>query len=181
MGIDAGLVEHARSGGPALDRLIETVWPDAFRLAFCILRDRGLAEDAAQEACAAIVRSLPSLRRSEAFAAWSRRVVVNEAIAASRRRPQVEPLDAVTEPGVAADTTDALDLYDALAALTPLQRATIVLHYYAGLTSAEIAAATRLPSSTIRFHLMRARRALRKALSRGAQTHSDDEVLSHVQ
>ncbi|MBC5829050.1 MAG: hypothetical protein GIW98_02525 [Candidatus Eremiobacteraeota bacterium] len=39
------------------------------------------------------------------------------------------------------------------------------MRYYVGLNSGEIAAATGLPSSTVRFHLMLARRRLRKALS----------------
>ena len=67
--------------------------------------------------------------------------------------------------GYYVDRSDALDLYKALAALPPVQRAAIVLRYYADLSSAEIAAATGLPASTVRFHLMLARRKLRKVLS----------------
>ena len=63
------------------------------------------------------------------------------------------------------DHSDALDLYNALAALPHKWRGAVILHYYAGLNSGEIAAATGLPRSTIRFHLMLARKRLRKALS----------------
>jgi DNA-directed RNA polymerase specialized sigma24 family protein len=58
-----------------------------------------------------------------------------------------------------------LDLYRALAALTPVQRAAVLLHYYGGLRSGEIAEALGVPPSTARFHLMLARRNLRRALA----------------
>jgi RNA polymerase sigma factor (sigma-70 family) len=163
--LENGLIENARSGGVALERLIAAVWPEAYRIALSILRDSGLAEDAAQEACAAMARSLPTLKRNDAFYAWSYKTIVNHALTAARRRPATRPLDAIAEPAVHLDPSDALDLHHALAALSFVQRATIILHYYAGLSSAEIAAAPALPPSTVRFHLMLARRALRKALS----------------
>jgi len=66
-----------------------------------------------------------------------------------------------------------------IAALPLEQRAAVVLHYYVGLKSSEIAAATGLPASTIRFHLMLARRALRKTLELDAQPPFE-KVLSDV-
>jgi RNA polymerase sigma-70 factor, ECF subfamily len=176
--IERGIIERARGGGDALEALVAALWPEAFRLAFAVLRDHGLAEDAAQEACAAVARSLPSLKSSAAFGAWSRRIVVRHALMAARRRPHVGSLDRLAPRGAENDRSDALDLYEALAGLTPLQRALILLHYYAGLQSAEIAAAVSLPGSTVRFHLMRARRALRRKLESPSRAHG--EVLIDV-
>jgi RNA polymerase sigma factor (sigma-70 family) len=75
-----------------------------------------------------------------------------------------------------------LDLHNALAALTPKRRALILLHYYAGLNSAEIAVATGSPASTIRFQLMLARRALRKALSQpqSSSEQTNEEAITDV-
>ncbi|MDQ6932923.1 MAG: ECF-type sigma factor [Candidatus Eremiobacteraeota bacterium] len=75
-----------------------------------------------------------------------------------------------------------MDLYNALAALPHVQRGAIILRYYAGLNSGEIAAAMRLPSSTVRFHLMLARRRLRKALSAtpSRTIQPSQEILSDV-
>jgi RNA polymerase sigma-70 factor, ECF subfamily len=165
MDVDAAAVERARMGGAELDALIGAVWPAAFRVAFGILRDRGLAEDAAQEGCAAIARALPGLKRLDAFRAWSYKVVVSHALALARRRPHAVPLDAIAERQIRFERGDALDLYRALAALTPVQRAAVLLHYYGGLRSGEIAAALGVSPSTVRFHLMLARRSLRKALA----------------
>lgn len=50
--VPTGLVEAAQSGGRAeIERLLQTIWPDAYRLAFAVLGDRQSAEDAAQEGC----------------------------------------------------------------------------------------------------------------------------------
>jgi RNA polymerase sigma-70 factor (ECF subfamily) len=165
LSVEASDVECARSGGEPLERLIAAIWPEAFRVALTILRDRGLAEDTAQEACAAIARSLPLIKSINAFKTWAYKVIVSHALTAARRRRLVLSLDAATEREIAFDPSDALDLFAALASLTPKHRAAILLHYYAGLRSGEIAAAIGVPASTIRFHLMLARKNLRKALS----------------
>jgi len=182
LALDDGLVESARSGGVGLERLITAVWPEAYRIAFAVLRDSGLAEDAAQEACAAMARSLPTLKNTGVFPSWSYKIIVNHAITVARRRPRMETLDALADHGVHFDQSDALDLHKALAALPVAQRGAIILHYYAGLNSAEIAAATGFAPSTVRFHLMLARRTLRKALSKmdAPANHPSEEVLSDV-
>lgn len=163
--IENALVVEARSGGDALDRLITAVWPEAYRIALSIVRDRGLAEDAAQEACASIASSLPLLQNTTAFAAWSYKIIARHAITAARRRLPAESLDRAAQAGVEFDASESLDLYEAIGQLPAAQRAAVILHYYAGFNSAEIASATGLPGSTVRFHLMLARKTLRKTLS----------------
>jgi DNA-directed RNA polymerase specialized sigma24 family protein len=74
LSVAASDVESARSGGEPLERLIAAIWPEAFHVALTILRDRGLAEDSAQEACAAIARSLPLVKSVNAFKAWAYKV-----------------------------------------------------------------------------------------------------------
>jgi RNA polymerase sigma factor (sigma-70 family) len=183
MDVDRELIAGARTGGADLERLIVAVWPEAYRIAFGILRDRGLAEDAAQEAAAAIARSLHALNDPNRFQSWCYRIAANEALSAARRQPRTRSLDAVSEPGVSFDRSDALDLYAALRTLPLVQRAAIVLHYYAGLDSGEAARAMGMPRSTVRFHLMLARRRLRKALAPLEPTaeSSSQGALSNVQ
>ncbi|MEO6836567.1 MAG: sigma-70 family RNA polymerase sigma factor [Candidatus Tumulicola sp.] len=180
LAVDPALVENARSGGAGLERLVAAVWPEAYRIALSILHDRGLAEDAAQEACAAMARSLPALENTDVFPAWCYKIIANHAITASRRRPRTQALDAVAELEIHLDRSDALDLYKALATLPVVQRGAIILHYYAGLNSREIAAATGLARSTVRFHLMLARRTLRRALTvtDAVTTRQSEEVFS---
>lgn len=181
LAIDPALVESAMVETAAMEQLIEAVWPEAYRVALAVLGDRGLAEDAAQDACATIVRTLGALRNAGTFATWTYRIAVNAAITIARRHPRVQSLDRVANRSSAVDRAEAVDLGNALAALPVVQRAVILLHYYAGLTSREIAAATGLPASTIRFHIMLARRALRRALAveETVSLHSR-EALTHA-
>ncbi len=179
MEIDRDLIEGARAGGADLDQLLTSVWPDAYRVAFGILRDRGLAEDAAQDACASMVRSLARLQSADVFRTWMYRIVVNCAITLGRRRRLTEAHDTIDASALASDPTDRLDLYRALAALPLRQRAAVLLHYYAGLNSSEIAEACGFPPGTVRFQLMLARRALRKALAVQSVPESYSKEPSH--
>lgn len=64
------LVKEARDQrGDALDRLLELVWPHAYRIAYAVVRDRGAAEDAAQEACAIVYCKIGGLRNLDSFRA----------------------------------------------------------------------------------------------------------------
>jgi RNA polymerase sigma factor (sigma-70 family) len=177
--LDASLIEAAFSDSRSLEQLIAAVWPEAYRLAAGILHDRNLAEDAAQEACASMAAKLSSLKTVAAFGTWFYRLVVNEALTISRRRRETVTLHEVESKAIAFDEAQALDLSNALRHLPAEQRAVVLLHYYVGLNSREIAAAARLPAPTVRFHLMLARRALRRALA--LSTHSaSTEVLSNA-
>lgn len=176
--IDPALVRAATNDDSSLERLIEAVWPEAYRLAASILRDRSLSEDVAQEACATMARSLSSLKDERTFASWLYRIVANHAVSAARKRRPTVPIETAAECGTHFDSSDAIDLYNALATLPVDQRAAIVLHYYGGLNSFEIARALGVSPPTVRFRIMLARRALAKALAIPSST--PDEVLSHV-
>jgi RNA polymerase sigma-70 factor, ECF subfamily len=164
MELNQQMIEAARRGGTELDRLLAQVWPEAYRVAYGILHDRGLAEDAAQDACALISRKLPTLKNSAAFRTWMYKIVANRAISIGRARKATHNLEAASEHPVNADPTERIDLYRALAVLPLRQRAAVLLHYYAGLNSSEISDACGFPPGSVRFYLMQARRALRKAL-----------------
>lgn len=131
LSLDPALIEAARSSPDSLEPLIAAVWPEAFRLAAAILRDRALAEDAAQEACVSMAAALPSLKGTGAFRTWFYRLVVNEAITISRRRRETATLDDVTFLAMETDNALALDISRALQRLPTEQRVVVLLHYYA--------------------------------------------------
>jgi RNA polymerase sigma-70 factor (ECF subfamily) len=159
------LVERARRGGAAeADDLIRAVWPRAYSIAVSIVNDASLAEDAAQEACAILFRSIRRLRSIEAFGVWFYRIVVRQAVAIARWNSR----DAMPEPQRGASDLDSsllrIDVQRALNTLTPAQRIAIALYYYAELNSHEIAATLSMPNSSVRFHIMLAKRSLAQAL-----------------
>lgn len=163
-----------------LNELIARVWPEAYRIAYGILHDRGLAEDAAQETCASIAAGLANLKDPGTFRGWMYRIAANRAVSIGRARRAVVGIDSAAEPISAIDPATSLDIAAALAALPLEQRAVIILHYYAGLNSAEIAGRTGIAASTVRFRLMLARRSLRKALAIVEAAPHPKEGVSHA-
>lgn len=161
--VEPALIERARTNAEGLEELVQAIWPEVFRVAAGILRDRSAAEDAAQEACASIARSLRGLKETGAFYAWMYRIAGRCAVDAARTRARLMHKTTIDVP--APEDRDAqIDLRDAIARLPLSQRAAIVLQYFAGLSSAQVASILGVPSPTVRFHSMLARRALREML-----------------
>ncbi len=161
-------IEAARVGDPAdIERLVITVWPEAFRLARSILGEQQAAEDAAQEACIILYRTIASLRSAAAFRVWFYRIVVREAAELKRRLSRGEPTRE-TSP-TAPDQNASIDVWHALSALPKNLREVVVLRYFEDLSSREIASVLRIPDGTVRFRLMIARRRLRPLLVESSQ------------
>jgi len=176
--IELDQVLAAKEGDRAsLEKLLEAVWPHAFRIAQSILRNETAAEDAAQEACVAVFRTISTLRSPDAFPAWFYRLVVRQAMSDYKQLPAPVP-----NPATIGDPTDShalgIDVRAALDALPLGQRTTLILFHYAGLTSKEIGAVMGVPPPTVRFRLAQARRSMRKLLDRGDYTRSTREALS---
>ena len=164
--------------GVDVEQLLEGAWPDAYRIAFGITRDRGFAEDAAQEACAQAFRSFGQLRDLTAFRPWLYRMVVRSAtsIARKARRERASMADPsiVDPPGV-----DAVAVTSALDSLTRAQRAVVVLHYYAQMNSREIAETLGVSDGAVRLRLFLAKRRLRKLLATDERPRIE-EIVHHV-
>jgi RNA polymerase sigma-70 factor (ECF subfamily) len=171
----------ARAGEPALVRaaqrgsadafaeLFRRHWPRAHRAAFLVIHDATAAEDVAQEAFMAAVRSLDRFDRRRPFGPWLHRIVVNRAIDYARARELRREVsgDVGAEP-VARCEPDAPsdDVLCALAALPPDQRAVIVMRHLLGFTPGEIARALGLPRGTVNSRLRRGLDGLQGAVSR---------------
>jgi RNA polymerase sigma-70 factor (ECF subfamily) len=153
-----------RGSASDLEALFREHWPRAYRAAYLVVHDAAAAEDIAQEAFLAAVRSLDRFDRSRPFGPWLHRIAVNRAIdwsRAQRTRQEVTGSDAVLDyarPVAAADervvVRDALD--DALAELSPEHRAAIVLRYLLEYTPGEIARMLDVPRGTVNSRLRRA-------------------------
>jgi RNA polymerase sigma-70 factor, ECF subfamily len=163
--VRSSLVSEAAAGNAtAVDELLRAVWPHAYRIAWSVLRERTSAEDTAQEACAQVLGAIGSLRRHERFVAWFYKIVVNRAQQRLRqiRRESVGAPEPVQNGGASRD--DAIDVRRAVESLELDLRIPVVLHYYGGLNSAEIAEALSISPVTVRWRLFVARRQLRPLL-----------------
>jgi RNA polymerase sigma-70 factor (ECF subfamily) len=166
---EPALVRAAQRGSAeAFAELFRRHWPRAHRAAWLVVHDATAAEDVAQEAFLAAVRSLDRFDRRRPFGPWLHRIVVNRAIDYARARElRREVADAGVEPA-AFDRPDAPgdDVLGALAALPPDQRAVIVMRHLLGFTPGEIASALGLPRGTVNSRLRRGLDGLQEAVER---------------
>jgi RNA polymerase sigma-70 factor (ECF subfamily) len=76
--VDRDLVEQARRGArKAFAVLVHQLSDVLYAIAFRIVRDSGLAEDALQNALVLAWRRLPHLRDADHFEAWVHRILVH--------------------------------------------------------------------------------------------------------
>ena len=182
-GMDQDLVVRAQEGDQrAFESLTVAHHARLFRVANCLLRDRGLAEDATQQAFLEIWQDLRRLRDPSKFAGWSYRLLVRACYAEARRQP-----DWVSGDGVsAAQEPKATDDYDAVfdrdalergfARLTMDHRAVLVLRYLLDMTPAEVARTLGISRWNVYARLRRAEDAMRAALSADARATTTTRV-----
>lgn len=147
--------------GPRLDR--------AYGLAWHLMGHADDAEDACQEALLAAWSAWPRLRDRDRFDAWFDRILVNTCIEHLRRqarRPQAMLPD---DPDIAdrdtlAGSADKDAIGRALGRLSPEHRATVVLRFWADLSTDSIAERLGVPAGTVRSRLHYAIGALRTEL-----------------
>ena len=170
--MDRDLVEQARRGDrEAFAVLVHQVSDSLYAVAYRILRDTGLAEDALQNALVLAWRRLPKLREPERFEAWIHRILVHACYDESQRaRPwsrtvRVLPIDGPSAPDSANALADRDELERAFRRLSLEQRAVFVLHHYVGLPLVEIAELLEIPAGTARSRLHYAIEGLRHALT----------------
>jgi RNA polymerase sigma-70 factor (ECF subfamily) len=149
----------------------ERTYPSAFRTAWAILRDRGAAADAVQDAYLSAYRQRDRFRGDAPALAWLLRIVVNRAFAEGRRRrPRVVQLETAGETATPGDevvrATDHLSLDAAMLVLEPRSRAAVVLRYYHDLDYATIASILGTNANNVGVILHRAVEKLRHELGR---------------
>jgi RNA polymerase sigma-70 factor (ECF subfamily) len=147
-------------------------------IAYRILRDADMAEDAVQAALITGWRQLRSLRDPDAFEPWLHRILTHECYAEARRnrRMRVEirvlPLHGQAESADIRAVNDRDQLGRAFRRLTLEQRAVLVFHHYLGLTLSEVAERLGIPVGTAKSRLFHATAALRASLEADARTPS---------
>jgi RNA polymerase sigma-70 factor (ECF subfamily) len=160
-------VRGAQAGSASdLEALFRAYWPRAFRAAYLVAHDAAAAEDIAQEAFLAAMRSLDRFDRRRPFGPWLHRIVVNRAIDWARARQLRAETELVDVPVPAARPADGdpEELASAIARLPPEQRAVIVLRHLLEYTPGEIADLLELPRGTVNSRLRRGLDALRDEL-----------------
>ena len=168
----------ARSDESALAELYDRVGGTAYGLAYRVLRDEALAEDAVQEAFLGLWRGAGSFIPERAKAStWILTLVHRRAVDLVRReqRRRAEPIEGAPEPAVGSAEEAAWLRLDrervqaALAQLPDQQREAIELAYYGGYTQSELAERLGQPLGTIKSRLFSGLTRLRELLDEGTE------------
>lgn len=162
------LVDAAKRGSAdAAAQIADEHWASAYRTALLVVGDRQIAEDLAQEAILAALRSLDGFEAGRPLAPWLHRIVTNRAID-WLRSPQSREIPIEGEisrpPGQEPEATDDPDLARALGTLKPDDRALVVLRYALGYRATEIAEMLDIGATAVRSRLHRAMEVLRSEL-----------------
>jgi RNA polymerase sigma-70 factor, ECF subfamily len=156
----------------AFEEVVHRHGPVMLRYARRVLRDRGDAEEAVQDALVTAWRTMERFRGDSALRTWLLGITSHKAAdVARRRRPHPvddevlgsTPADARSDPLSAASS---VALEDALAALPYGQRSAWVLVELEGMTQAEAAEIMGTTPDSVRGNLFRARRRLGERMAR---------------
>jgi RNA polymerase sigma-70 factor (ECF subfamily) len=177
---DEALCRRAGSGeAAAFDRLVDRYQERAYRIAWSILRHPEDARDASQDAFLRLHQTAASFRGESRFSTWFYRILVNAALDHRRRHRWWRRLLAggdhgaalarvpagLPDPAVTAGRAEtARRLWQAVDGLAPRQRAAVILLVQEGLPAREVAEALGCSEATVRVHLHRAVRALRRTM-----------------
>ena len=153
-------------------------------MAWRYCRDRGRAEELAQEAFLRAWRGLAQWRRESSFSTWLFALAANVFRSDLKRFPAVDlPLEAAPEPSGAASQHNALaaqlnaeSVRRAVLALPHRYREPVVLFYFHEMDVAAAARTMNLPEGTVKARLSRARALLRKRFPHLEAQHAEMEV-----
>ena len=174
-----------REGPPGLDdadhaiaQLYAAHWTRLVRLAWLLVRDQSVAEDAVQDAFVATHRRWDAIRDSGRVVAYLQTAVVNRCRSMGRHAVVVDRQNraeagAVDGPGRAshdsAETVviaaaDRRTMLDVLDGLPQRQREVLVLRYYEDLSEAQIAQVLDISPGSVKAHAHRALTTLRATM-----------------
>ena len=165
----------ARGDDTALAELYDRVGRVAYGLAYRVLRDDRLAEDAVQEAFLAVWRTAARFTAERAKAStWILTLVHRRAVDLVRReeRRRAEPLDDETRDAATTDSAEEAAwlgferdrIQAALKLLPDAQREAIELAYYGGFSQSELAERLGQPLGTIKSRMFAGLARLRELL-----------------
>jgi RNA polymerase sigma-70 factor, ECF subfamily len=165
---------EASAGSVSFEQLYRQELAPMIALATSMTGDRELGADLAHEALARAYRDWRTVANLDRPGAWVRRVLVNLAIDAHRRRVrEVQVMSRLDRPQVAATAHDVEAFWQAVRALPDRQRAAVALYYLEDLAISEIAEILRVAPGTVKTSLFMARRSL--AVTLGAEEVLDDD------
>ena len=159
------VLSRAKDGdGRAFEELLTPVLEVGFRLAMTMLNDRGMAEDAVQEAALKAWRNLDRLRPDAPLRSWFLTVVANECRSVRRTKWWRVVRLPLTLRQRAGELDERIDLAAALDRLPKRHLLPLTLYYHLDLPIDEVARVLGCSDGAARVRIHRALAALRPAM-----------------
>lgn len=193
---DAALVELTLLGNQtAFEELVTRHERSVIGTAYKVTENEFSAQDASQDAFVSAWINLDSLKDRTKFGSWVCQIAKNKArtlVAHYRSTVPDISLDLLTNVELSDDDSEMLEmlgiaqlskeeqnaqLHTAVEALGEKIREAVTLHYFEGLSVAEIAARLSLPAGTVKWRLCEGRKQLRKEYGIMEKTYDDKETL----
>ena len=156
----------------------------AYTLAYRICQCPEMAQDVVQDAFITLFRRIGQFRGDSPFWGWLRKVVVNQALTALRRKPRELSFEVLPEPAPTLDghqrIQDTLDANLLLARLSDEDRAVVWLHDVEGYNHREIGDLMDRSESYSKTRLSRARKSLQEYLEDSVEV-GETAVVANIQ
>ena len=181
------LVERFQGGEiAAFEEIVDRCQKHVYNMAYHITHNHEDSHDISQEVFMKVFRSLGKLKNISAFDPWLRRVTINACMDYLRRRPNehtMEDFDFLSHESISTGSNTSPDkplesdeleklISRAVAQLPNRQRKVFVLRHYEGLALKDIARSLNCSLGTVKAHLFRATRRLRKLLQPYVSQHA---------
>ncbi|MHC4719644.1 MAG: RNA polymerase sigma factor [Planctomycetota bacterium] len=165
---ESQLVDAARKGDlGSFGILYQRYYATMVWLAYAILADQGLAEDAAQETFAVACEQIWRLKKPQKFPGWLSAICRNTALQLARERKKEVLIDVVPEQiDERSHSSLAEVVRQAIGALPQQYRELLVLRYYNGMNYEQMGSILGIRKSVVKGRLFRARRKIAKYLKR---------------
>jgi len=159
-----GVFQPSRARLEQLGAWFEAEYPSLLRFAYFVTGDPSKAEDLVQDAFVRIYRAGARVE-DQGFRAYARKTIVNLHRSGFRRAARERTIH--HEETVSADTGAFAirdEVWNAIMALSPRQRAVVALRFYEDMKEADIATALGLSVGAVKKHTDRAMAKLRAQL-----------------
>jgi len=169
---ETNLVQAASNGdADSFSRLCERYYPAMVAIAYSQLADRGLAEDAAQEAFFVAFRDISKLKKANHFGRWLAKISRNIAsdMAKARRRDKLIPIEDCDSVSNDEDkqVNNNVEVVRRIISDLPVKiREVIYLRYYDKMSYQQISDMLGISQEAVNGRLRRAKKLIAKKLLR---------------
>jgi len=159
---------------PDLDRMMNDYGNDILRLCYMYLKDYQLAEDALQDTFVKVYSKYGTFKKQSSEKTWITSIAMNVCRDYIRKKSFSEqpddfstfiPVDESDSPEtLAIRSSENQTIFKAVMSLPDIYRQTILLYYYSGFSTIEIAKILKTAKPTVNVRLKRARDMLKSSL-----------------